>query len=88
MANHLYLHWSRTEYDRGRVLSVVQSLEVKAHPEASPGAHHKDDAIAIIQNPDLDPHLVVEPDLAVAVEVVAVTTAGAKAAHFLLTLAL
>ncbi|KGO36511.1 ATPase, AAA-type, core [Penicillium expansum] len=79
---------SRTERGRGRGLYVAQNPEVKAHPEASPGAHHKDDAIAIIQNPDPDPRLVAGPDLAVAVEVVAVTIAGAKAARLLPTLAL
>lgn len=92
MDNHLYLHpsrsRSRTERGRGRGLYVAQNPEVKAHPEASPGAHHKDDAIAIIQNPDPDPRLVAGPDLAVAVEVVAVTIAGAKAARLLPTLAL
>ncbi|KAJ5617498.1 ATPase AAA-type core [Penicillium hordei] len=86
MDNHLYVHRNRTEH--GRVLYTVRNPEAKAHPEALPGVHHKDDAIAIVQKLDPDPLLVAEPDLAVAVEVVAVTIAGAKAAHLLPTLAL
>lgn len=88
MDNHLYLHRNRTEHDHHHVLYIVRNPEAKAHPEASPGVHHKDDAIAIVQKPDPDPRLVAEPDLAVAVEVVDVTIAGAKAAHLLPTLAL
>jgi hypothetical protein len=61
---------------------------VKARPEALPEVRHTDDAIAIVQKPDPDPRLVVGPGLAVAVEVVAVTIAEAKAAHLLPTLAL
>lgn len=87
MDNHLYVHQNRTGH--GRVLYIVRNPEAKAHPEASPGVHHQDDAIAIVQkpDPDPDPRLVAEPDLAVAVEVVAVTIAGAKVAHLLPTLA-
>lgn len=88
MDNHLYVHRNRTEH--AHVLYIVRNPEATAHPEASPGVHHKDDAIAIVQKPDPDPDLplVAEPDLAVAVEVVAVTIAGAKVAHLLPTLAL
>lgn len=86
MDNHLYVHQNRTGH--GRILYIVRNPEAKAHPEASPGVHHEDDAIAIVQKPDPDPRLVAEPNLAVAVEVVAVTIVGAKAAHLLPTLAL
>ncbi|KAJ5045537.1 hypothetical protein NUH16_002354 [Penicillium rubens] len=83
---HLYVHQSRTEH--GLILYIVRNPEVKARPEALPEVRHTVDAIAIVQKPDPDPRLVVEPDLAVAVEVVAVTIAEAKAAHLLPILAL
>lgn len=86
MDNRLYVHQSRTE--NGRALYIIRNPEAKAHPEVLPEVRHKDDAIAIVQKPDPDPRLVAEPDLAAAVEVVAVTIAGAKAAHLLPTLAL
>ncbi|KAJ6180315.1 hypothetical protein N7519_010776 [Penicillium mononematosum] len=84
-----YERWregQKTEH--GLNLYIVRNPEVKARPEALPEVRHADDAIAIVQKPDHDPRLVVEPGLAVAVEVVAVTIAEAKAAHLLPILAL
>lgn len=86
MDNHLSVHQNRTKH--GPVLYIVLNLEVRAHPEASHEVHHKDVTIAIVQEPDPDPRLVAEPDLAVPAELVAVTIAGAKAAQLHPTLAL
>ncbi|KAJ5486344.1 hypothetical protein N7530_000644 [Penicillium desertorum] len=81
------------EYERWRegqkeLKRAEVRIKLKARPEALPEVRHTDDAIAIVQKPDPDPRLVVGPGLAVAVEVVAVTIAEAKAAHLLPTLAL
>ena len=86
MDNHLYVHQNRTEH--GPVLYIVRNFEVRAQFGALQEVHHKDVTIAIVQEPDPDPRLVAEPDLAVPAELVAVTITGAKAAQLLPILAL